>query len=222
MGIDLSEFLPDLPGDHIAILAARLRVAARAALPAVAADDAAQQQLAAEYVAQFPVDDGSALQEALAAHEKATKEAMRRGMPLPQFQRPEQPPPNAQFTRPIVVDVRRIKAGPVDPRRYLEPYEQSLLDVRERRTTLQAERRDLERLAAAADARIAATMTEAADLVEAMYLGCEPAGMPERANIGPGYVAFTKLKALTTEDYALLIWERAVAHWKRQIFEDED
>ena len=36
MGIDVHEFVPELPDDHIALQAARLRVAASAALPAVA------------------------------------------------------------------------------------------------------------------------------------------------------------------------------------------
>lgn len=219
LGIDLSEFVPDLPDNHIVLQAVRLGLAARAALKLVAADDAEQAQLAAEYFAQLTDDTAPARQAAIDAHKKAVEQAMRRGVDPPKFERPEPEQPGGRFERPFVIDARHLLRSNLDPMQYLEPPEHGLLSVRERRTTLQAEKRDLERLVAAADARIAATMSEIVGLVEQMYEGIRPGHIPEFVDIGPAWSAACKLAALTTEKYALAVWRRVVASFRR-LFED--
>lgn len=216
LGIDVPELVNSLGDDHIALQAARLYLAATAAASAVDVDDAEQAQLAARAAALLTDENALVRERAIAEHEQKVKEANRRGIEAPRMERPEHVPQGARFTRPIVVDMRRIKSGPAAPAGYLEPHEHALLAITERRTTLQAERRDLGRLIAAARARMLATMTEVADLVEAVYEGCQSVP-PERADLGPAYSTWCKLAALTTEAYASTTWDRAVDHWQQQI-----
>lgn len=217
LGIDITEFVPFLHDDHIVLQAVRLGLAARAALKLIAADDQAQAELGAEYIGQLRPDPTR--QEELDRHQKAVEQALRRGVEPPIFIRPEPERPGSRFDRPFNIDARHLLRTKLDPMEYLEPHEHGILAVTERRTTLQAERRDLERLIAAADARIAATMSEVVALVEQVYAGIQPGHIPEYIDIGGAWSAVCKLAALTTETFGRAVWQRAVAGWRRQ-FED--
>lgn len=224
VSLDPRAFVPQLPDSHIAIQAARLKLAAEAALAAVDAEAAEQAQLAEGYIARMKeaaeAINGPRYEKAEQAYQKLVKDTNRRGIAPPPFIQPERVEAGQRLERALVVTVRQIQRGPGDPREYLEPHEHGLLAVRERRATLQAERRDLQRLIAAADARMGATWQEAADLLEQVFtLGPAYVGMGTHGdlNIGPPLSAFCKLRALTTEAFALAIWERALAHWRRQL-----
>jgi hypothetical protein len=216
LGIDLREFLPDLPDSHIVLQAAKLGLAARAALKLVAADDAELAELWAESLAQLTDDTALARQAELEKHQKAVELAYRRGVDPPKFVRPEPIPPDYRFERAYFVNGPHIMRSKLDPRTYLEPHEHTLLAIRERRTTLAAEKRDLERMVAAADARVQATMTEVVTLVESVYTGFQPGFNSETVDIGPAWSACSKLQALTTEQFAMAVWGRAITSFRRQ------
>ena len=80
----------------------------------------------------------------------------------------------------------------------------------ETRTTLLAEKRDLERLDRRGRRAHIARPDRGRRPGGGDVSGLRAGRQSRPRNIGPGYVAFTRLWALTTEAYAMLIWERVV------------